>query len=236
MQEVISQLIDIQKVDNRIADLESALSNVPDYLSMAEEKKQQVELKYSDLSTNLNTTKSEKLELETAYEERKAFLTKAQDKLSTVKNNKEYEAVLKELDQLKKNIGEDELRLVELTESLDALEAEYGDANTEISSAADDFDDKSKKKVEDDAAMQKEFEDLIEERKELAATIKKSVLSKYERVRTARSNLAIVRVADEVCSGCYMKIPPQLYVNVKKLNDLHQCPNCQRFLYYKDED
>ena len=63
--------------------------------------------------------------------------------------------------------------------------------------------------------------------------IKKSILSKYEVLRSARNNLAIVQVEDEICKGCYMKIPPQLYVEVKKDRDIKQCPNCQRFLHYK---
>lgn len=236
MQEVISQLIEIQIVDNRLAELKSSLLNVPDYLVKAEDKEKEIELKYAELSTSLESTKTEKLELEAAYEERKNFLTKAQAKLSTVKNNKEYEAVLKELDQLKKNINDDELKLVTLSDTFDSLTDEYSTANNEIDSTKTDLLEKSKKKTEDDTAMQKEFEILKTTREELSAAIKKSVLSKYERVRAARSNLAIVRVANEVCSGCYMKIPPQLYVDVKKIDKLYQCPNCQRFLYFKEED
>jgi predicted nucleic acid-binding Zn-ribbon protein len=236
MQEIIRQLIEIQSYDNRIAELEKFLSNVPEYLVAAENKKNEIELKYSDLSQNLEKTKEEKLELEAAYEERKAFLEKAQKKLSTVKNNKEYEAVLKELDQLKKNINDDEMKLVTLTENFEKLTQEYSGAEEEINKYVNDYEEKSKQKIEDDSKMQKEYDELKIKRADLASKIKKSIFSKYEKIRNARSNLAIVRVTDEVCSGCYMKIPPQLYVDVKKNNDLLQCPNCQRFLYYKEEE
>ena len=236
MEELISKLIELQKVDNRLAELNAALSNIPEYLKKAKDFAESTESKYSELKENLEKVRAEKEELEKGYAERKQLLEKAQGKLSTVKNNKEYEAVLKELDLLKKQISDDEERLVILTEEFEKLSNEYSKADEEIKSANDSYKEKVEQKESDDSNMQKEEDELKVKRDEIASGIKKSVLSKYERVRKARHNLAIVRVFNEVCSGCNMKIPPQLYVEVKKNNDLYQCPNCQRYLYYRDED
>ena len=45
--------------------------------------------------------------------------------------------------------------------------------------------------------------------------------------------MALAEARGEACSGCYMSIPPQVFVNVKKNENIITCPNCGRILYYK---
>ena len=49
-----------------------------------------------------------------------------------------------------------------------------------------------------------------------------------------RAGVVVVEARGESCSGCFMSIPPQIFVNVKKNAEIITCPNCQRILYYKE--
>lgn len=95
-----------------------------------------------------------------------------------------------------------------------------------------ELEDVSISKADEDKEMHDELAKLMQQRENYASKIKKSTYMKYERVRAHRHNIGIASVKDEVCNGCYMHIPPQLYVEVKKDLDVHTCPHCQRILYY----
>ena len=103
---------------------------------------------------------------------------------------------------------------------------------SKIESLEKELEDVSISKADEDKEMHDELAKLMQQRENYASKIKKSTYMKYERVRAHRHNIGIASVKDEVCNGCYMHIPPQLYVEVKKDLDVHTCPHCQRILYY----
>jgi predicted nucleic acid-binding Zn-ribbon protein len=87
--------------------------------------------------------------------------------------------------------------------------------------------DKKKKEAE------QELEELKKKRMVLAEKIPQDVYNNYMETLEKTNGLAVVEAKDEVCLGCYMSIPPQLYVELKTEDRLQQCPQCGRFLYRK---
>lgn len=237
MLEAVSKLIEIQRLDNLIADAEEKLAGVPDYLAEAQNELAEAQTEFDSFKEKYDKDLTAKNELEKSYEENKALLEKAQKKLPEVKNNKEYEAVLKEMDTLKKSVNEAEYKLLELNEAVDKYKSEDDGVTKRLDDAKVQNEKSLKQRDEENSELTAELAENRGKRAEAVTGVKKSLLAKYDRVRNARNNLAVVRVDDETCTGCYIKVPPQLYVEVVKDKELYQCPNCQRFLYYKhDED
>lgn len=236
MLEAISKLIEIQRLDNLIADAEQKLAGVPDYLAAAQTELEEAQSAFDSFKEKYDKDLSAKTEVEKSYEENKAQLDKAQKKLPEVKNNKEYEAVLKEMDVLKKNVTDGEYRLLELTDAVDKYKSEEESITNKLAEAKTAYEEGIKKRDEENSDFTAALAENKSKREEAVKGVKKSLLAKYDRVRHARNNLAVVRVDNETCTGCYIKVPPQLYVEVVKDNELHQCPNCQRFLYYRSEE
>lgn len=232
----LENLLILQKIDNKIYDIENFLSVTPENIRKLQEEFDKKDQELKELSEKLTDAKNEKLQIEKGYEQKKNLLTSAQKKLSSVKNNKEYEAVLKELDTLKKELNNAEYRILELTDIIEDLTKKIIDLENEYNKTKEDLQKRKSTKEKMDRDKIAELEKLKNERGEAAKKIKRQLLGKYETIRKARKNLAIVRVENEVCTGCYMKIPPQLYVEVKKNTAIHQCPICQRFLYYTEEE
>ncbi|MGH7892154.1 MAG: zinc ribbon domain-containing protein, partial [Thermodesulfobacteriota bacterium] len=73
-----------------------------------------------------------------------------------------------------------------------------------------------------------------EEKVKIASGLAPDILSIYERVKK-RNGFVLAVVRNEVCTGCNMNIPPQLFNEVLTLSRLIQCPNCQKFLYCEEE-
>jgi predicted nucleic acid-binding Zn-ribbon protein len=236
MLEAISKLIEIQRLDNLIADAETRLAGIPEYLASAQRELEAAQTEFDVFKEKFDRDRGEKGQVEKTYEENKALLDKAHKKLPEVKNNKEYEAVLKEMDILKKIVNEAEVKLLELGESVDKSQSEDGGVEKKLADAKDAYDAGLKKRDDENAELAAELAENKEKRIAALDGVKKSLIAKYDRVRLARNNLAVVRVDNETCTGCYIKVPPQLYVEVVKDTELHQCPNCQRFLYYKNDD
>ena len=231
VKETIEQFIKLQGFDTRIREVEKLLAEIPEMLKerLSEYETLSEEKKY--LEGSYNETKTEALKIEAESSERKNMLTGAQKKLSSVNNNKEYEAALKELDILKKNISDADAKTKTLTEKMEELQSAITEKTDACLQAKSVYLKEKEEKEEENKELFEEIATLKKEREAFINTVKKNLFSKYERVRTARQNLAIAPVNGETCTGCYMKIPPQLAVEVKKEKALLQCPYCQRFLY-----
>lgn len=235
MQEILEQLIKLQKMDSKIASIEGGIKNTPSQMMSLQEKLEKTVKGYETIKHELDLNKKEYLALESDLAEKKELLANSQKKLTSVQNNKEYESVLRELDTLKKNVADGEIELKEMMNLDFKYESELGTITELKSNLEKELESMSASKICEDKEMHDELEALLKEREVFSSGIKKSALMKYERVRQHRQNIGIASVKDEVCNGCYMHIPPQLYVEVKKDTALHSCPHCQRILYYVSE-
>lgn len=232
MQEILEQLIELQKIDSKIASIEGVIKNTPSQIKAVQEKYEKAIAGYDSIKTALNENKKTYLVLEAELNEKKNNLMNSQNKLSSVQNTKEYESVIRELDTLKKNIADDETKLKEMMNLDFKYESELSKMVELKDSLEKEIAEVSSSKADEDKELHDELAKLMQEREEHASKIKKSTLMKYDRVRAHRHNIGIASVKDEVCNGCYMHIPPQLYVEVKKDLEVHTCPHCQRILYY----
>lgn len=236
MLEEIALLIELQKIDNKIESLDTLLFMMSDELVDIKKKVEEKKEDYNQVKSDFDKVKNDKLAIESDYEQKKSLLENAQKKLTSVKNSKEYEAVLKELDILKKEINTGEYKILELGDSMDAFSGKAEESKKDLKIQEDLLSEKLRVKDDEDRDKKKELEETKKMRLEISSKMKKQLFSKYETIRKARNNLAIVRIQNETCTGCYMKVPPQLYVEVKKNKVVHQCPNCQRFLYFLNDD
>ncbi len=164
-------------------------------------------------------------------------LEKFEQDLMEVTNQKEYSAVLKEIDSTKREIQETEALIVNLMESIKQLETDYGQlsSNTEqlendYNEAVSGFQDTNREKI-------KEKEKLEKEKRRLEKSIPASHMRKFNQIAAKRSGIAVSTVSKECCSACNMKIRPQKINNMQRNPDkLYICDNCQRILIYIETD
>ncbi len=229
-------LIELQKLDLTIGRINLKKKELPEKIAKLDEEFQnsisgvEAEKKKVDELQKYHREKEEKLKR--GIESRK----KAIDRQSDVKTNKEYQAILKEIEiiELKNSEIEDEIiaALEELDKARDQLETK--ESGHETHKARYEHD---KKKMEDELRLL-DAELLICQQKsvECAKQINEQLLKRYGTIKGIRNGLAVAPVWKEVCSGCYMNIPPQLYIELQKSVELISCPNCNRIIYWRDQD
>jgi predicted nucleic acid-binding Zn-ribbon protein len=83
--------------------------------------------------------------------------------------------------------------------------------------------------------LKKDLAELEANREEIAGAVEESVRSRYERLAKHKGENVVVGIQHGVCGGCHMKVPPQLLVSCRSMQELVTCSNCGRILYYSND-
>jgi len=75
----------------------------------------------------------------------------------------------------------------------------------------------------------------MERREVLSKQIDSKLNKLYSTLKDKRQGVGVVNVKQETCQGCFMHIPPQMFIEVQKNNEIIRCPNCNRILYFDGE-
>jgi hypothetical protein len=180
--------------------------------------------------------KAQRAECEATVKKLSDGMIKTKERLLEVKNNKEYQAMLKEIETSEKTRGDIESRIIALMEEMDKLSV-LVKKDEETLKQAESNHEKEKRIIEDDlSAVDADTLTWTEKRTVLQKSIPADLLAQYERVKKRNNGIGVIAVWKAVCNGCHMNIPPQLYNELQRSNDLLSCPNCNRIMYFQNQE
>jgi len=168
-------------------------------------------------------------ELATLEESRKHF----QDSLMQVKNQREYAAVLKEIDAVKARIAENEDAILASMDDVETLKTDLDSRAAHIETERAIVDTERSEIEAGVAAAQATIERATARRAELEATLPPALVGNVRRVEEGRRGVFLVRADREMCSACHVRVRPQVYQEIRQAQKLHACGNCKRYLYYE---
>jgi uncharacterized protein len=236
LKEKLLLLIKIQECDSQLVKLSAKKKNLPEniekldkeFLSFEEGIKKN-KIKYDEL-------KARHAENESKIKKINEGIVKTKERMLEVKNNKEYQAMLKEIDTAESSRGEVETSIISILEELDKL-AVLVKKDEEILKQNRSKYEQEKKAIEDDLnAVDADVADWDQKRIDLQKNIPDDLLVTYEKVKKRNKGVGVTSVWKAVCNGCHMNIPAQLYNELQRSDDLLSCPNCNRIMYYQDMD
>jgi len=234
MEENLGLLIQLQEIDAKIRTQIAQKNRLPEILASLERRRVSISEDLDKVREALLAAQKVKRDRDKDLESGVQKVEKLKTRSSEIKNNKEYQAVLKEVEaaqQENKSIEDDILALME---KIDAATAQITTAEQRAKEEAVEIQAEQKQHEAAFAKLEEELKAIEEERQKAVARIPKQVLTQYQRLLDTKSGIAIAEARGESCSGCYMSIPPQVYVNVKKNESIITCPNCGRILYFKE--
>jgi predicted nucleic acid-binding Zn-ribbon protein len=94
--------------------------------------------------------------------------------------------------------------------------------------------EEDKRAREEGAELELILSKARKQREDLAGRVRPDVMKRYQHIR-AKRGLAVVPVRNGTCAGCNMSIPPQLYNQLIRGEQLFACPLCHRLIYYEPE-
>jgi predicted nucleic acid-binding Zn-ribbon protein len=227
----LKSLYHLQLVDSKIDKLRTVRGELPLEVSDLEDT-------VAGLETRLSNVTEEVGELESLLNEKKQNIKDFQSNIkkyeaqqNKVRNNREYDAITKEIEFQNLEIQLAEKRMKEAKASI-AIKGELLEkSKTEFEERSKDLKAKKAELEEIIAETEKEEKELLKESERAAAGIEDRLLNAYKRIRAnSRNGLAVVAVERDACGGCYNKIPPQRQLDIRLNKKIIVCEHCGRIL------
>jgi predicted nucleic acid-binding Zn-ribbon protein len=231
-QKQIEQLVVLQTVDDEIKILETEVREAPLELTALESRLTQLRDRQTQIQERIDILKAQQKRLEGEIEDDGHKIKKSKNKLMAVGNSKEYHAMMREMDSMEKlNRLREEERMA-VMEEYTRQDAAMQELATEMASLMEGFDAKKATLDERIAKAQTRLDVLAKRRAKAGKVVPPPILGRYEFIRSRIEHPVIVPVAEGICGGCHIKIPPQSYNELQKGKQILGCPNCQRIIYW----
>lgn len=230
--EQIRQLVELQKVDDEIYEVNQRKENAPRELKELEDRFHAVEAKRDHIQDKLEHLREQKKRLALEQDGDNAKMSKSKDKLMQAGNTREYQAMMREMDSIEKIYRTREDEKATLLEELRNTEEAKSEADRAYEEIKEEFD---RKRLSLEATLREadeELQILNDKRRVAGNTIPEPKFIRYEFIRKRLEHPVIVNVEDGICSGCHIAIPPQTFIELQTGQQILSCPNCQRLIYW----
>jgi hypothetical protein len=227
----LRSLYEMQLIDSNIDRLRIVRGELPLEVQDLEDTVAQLETRFENYSKENAELEQQIAEKQQAIKDHKANIKKYETQLAKVKNNREYDAITKEVEFQNLEIQLCEKRIKEFKAQIAMKEEFLSTAENELKDKKKDLKAKKAELEEIVEETQKEEEELTKRSEKKSKEIEPRLLSAYKRVRANMINgLAVVPVERDACGGCFSKIPPQRQLDIKTHKKVIVCEHCGRIL------
>lgn len=227
----LQYLINLQKFDLRIFQIQDQLRKAPEFLKSAEVPLQDVLTRLQALKNTGESLVKQRRSGERELTTQEDQLQKIRNRLSELKTNKEYQAHLFEIELARKKKDSIEENVLEMMERVEQNEQAVKELEEQAHVAKNVFDVEKARLETQYANLANELADLDRQQKTLAEMVEKPLLVRYNRLKTMRKGYAVAQLHGGACGGCQLQLPPQLVAEVKRGDELLDCSYCHRILY-----
>lgn len=235
IEEDIQLLIKIVKKDTEIKNKKKLLENAPPKIEEIDRKINQMSDQLAQNKEKLDRISKEKRSLERDVDAYNEKIRNEKLKQQSVKSNKEFRAMNAEIEYLQKLIDRDESRILEIMEE---SEKRRNEINQFSNSVEKEIRTLEKKKEELERLIKESKEDLMvlqDEKARIMPHLSDRIRKKYLRILEVKGDSGVANLVDDVCHGCYSKVPPQKAYEVRKNDRIITCETCGRILVYYPE-
>ncbi len=232
MLEDLRLLIELQEIDREINDINREKATLPALVERAAGKLRLAEAEADEAGKAHAEMAARKRAIDADLQAAADQLHKLKLRTTDIKNNKEYFAHLKEIEDTEKKISGLEDEALELMDKIKEAEETLAAKNAALEEEKAEFE-------KDKAKIEKSFEEgdnrlagLKEKRAAVMPKLSAKVVGYYDNMLKKYPDSAVVRAERGSCTGCRMMIPPQAFNNVRKGETIVTCNSCNRILYY----
>lgn len=227
-------LLQLQELDLKIDAYREQELEIPKQKDRFEIHRKRLAAELDESENRRKRLALEQRECEKDIEQRQQQIAKYETQLLSVKKNAEYQSLLHEIEGLKKQIALKEERIIALMLEGDDAKVQFEEDKKRIEAELRGIEEESKRVDAALAEISRERADLESRREPMLSTIDPLLLNRYVRIRKAKkTGPAAVPMNGESCSGCYMRLTPQI-VNEVLAGNTHVCRHCGRLIYHAE--
>ncbi len=230
----MEKLVALQTVDLKIQQMERVQGEIPLRIASLEEGLRREEEKVASLRADLDRLQKERRQKEKELEEEVERVRKTEARTMEIKTNKEYQAVLKEIESAKKLNRQREEEILQILERIEEAQTRMGGGEQALGVKRKEIQREIEGLNRKAASFAAEMATEIRQREEAKEGIPPALLSRYHMLLEKRQGLAVARALNGVCQACHMNLRPQLFIELQKQDTLILCPNCSRILFWQN--
>lgn len=217
MQEALQNLTNLQYIDSRIDEIRQLRGDLPEEILDIETDLNRFNAKIEQLEEELKSLTAEKKNLELEIESSKEKNKKYEEQQLSVRNNREYDALTKEIEAQKQFVENSISRIEEIEKRIEEIEKELEDNKEGLAKTEEIYEEKKVNLDKVVEGTQSEEDKLLEKREELEKKLDDRFVRSYNRLRDGLSNgIAVVGMEKGAALG--MALPPQTQVEVRRKN------------------
>ena len=235
VEEKLVSLVTLQKIESKLDEIHILKGELPMEVADLEDEIQGLHARQTRIEEEINGITEFIEQKKEAIKEAQALIKKYEKQSSNVKNNREFEAINKEIEMqqlevklCEKHIKDAQEEIAEKAEHLERAKKNIATKEGVLNTKKDELE----KIIAATEKEEKHFNKLAAEAKN---HVDERLLSSYEKIRKSyRNGLAVVPVERDACGGCFYSIPPQKQSEIKQHKKIMVCENCGRILVDTD--
>ena len=231
----ISQLIHLQTIDSEIYVLKNEKELKPKEIEAIEAAFEEKKKHLAALEQALLNFQKQRKDKELELASKEGSTKKLETQLYQLKTNKEYQAMMQQIQDAKADASVIEDQILGLFEQSDRIKNDISQekqGHQEEEKVAEAEKKNIRDRIEE---IDERIAQLEAQRKQIIPALDKKMLTQYERILLNRDGLAIVSVKDNSCGGCNMFVPPQVINLIRMYERIITCEVCNRILYIENE-
>jgi len=236
IKENLKILRQLQEIELAIKELQYEMDSIPQQMQRIDYKIEELRRLLEEEKKNEELSQKKRRQLEANLEDLQNQRSKYKEQLLQVKTNKEYQAMLREIENIEEEISQKETQILIEFEKQDEIgerikETEQNSIQQKL------IGDKEKEKLNQKMKeLEEECQKLMKHKSFYEDKLPKDLLDTYNRIKLVRDGIALAEVRDSICQVCYVRLPPQFFNDIKANKRLFTCSNCNRILYFKREE
>ena len=235
MRKNLKMIDELQTIDLKIDGYKGEKEALLEEVAALEGKVSGAQGAIAEKNEELATLEEEKGNLEEGIATELENIRRSEANQKEIKTQKEYQAVSREIATAKKVIGELEEQILQKIGKIDELRVEIAGHEENLSSLEQNIDAQKGEVHGRIDLLEADIVQVSVARDEIVKGLPATMIRRYGMLREQRRGVAVVEARGGSCLGCNMQIPPQLYNTLFRVDELINCPHCQRILVLRQE-
>ncbi|PCJ66828.1 MAG: hypothetical protein COA58_05050 [Bacteroidetes bacterium] len=225
----LEQLYKLQTIDSRLDQLRAVRGELPMEVSDLEDELIGLNTRLANFNTEIETFNEQIFANREQIKTSTELIRKYKTQLNNVKNNREFDALNKEIEIQDLTIQAAEKKMTELDKSILLKQDLINEVQTRLDEREGDLENKKKELTEITAETEKEEASILAEREKSKDSTDEKLIKAYDRIRqNFRNGIAVAPILRAACGGCFAKVPPQLQSDIRQSKKIVICEACGR--------
>lgn len=227
----LEALTKLQSIDSELDEIKKVRGALPEEVMDLEDEVAGYETRVANHNSAIEDLELSITNNKTAIKDAEKLIQKYEEQQMNVRNNREYDAITKEVELQQLEIQILEKRIKEAHAKIDAKNEEIQETKNALDDRQKDLDNKKGELDNITAESEEEEKKLLKDREKASAKIEERLLNSYNKIRgNVRNGLAVVPVKRGACGGCFNVVPPQKQAEIREKKKLIVCEHCGRVL------